>query len=105
MPKLTMMQEPLSVKDSLKTIWEYECTVDGNYENDQKQYEFATDGNVIELPDHALFASMSSGLFSKVFIISRDKKILWSAIPEKWDVDEKKWKPIHQYRASIIKYA
>ena len=65
-------------------------------------FYFKSGGNVIELPDRSMFTSLSTDLYSNIFIVSVDKKILWSAFPEKWNQIETKWEPIYQYRASII---
>jgi hypothetical protein len=100
-PKLLLLQEPVMGEDSLKIKWEYKCTVDGVDTSGQVQYEFPVGGNIIELPDHSFFAVMSS-LYNKVFIVGRDKKIVWSAIPERWNATDKKWDMVYQYRASII---
>jgi hypothetical protein len=38
-----------------------------------------------------------------VFIVSRNKEITWSAIPERWNMESKKWCNYWlTYRASII---
>ncbi len=96
--KLIEMEEPASGKTELKKIWEYECTVEGNY---SKESLASGGGNVMELPDSSLFVSMG-GAYSKVFIVSHSKDILWSAIPEKWLPAQQKWSVVPQYRASII---
>jgi len=101
LPKILMLQEPLSKNDTLKKIWEYEYTPDGINEKQQPTTGFTIGGNVIELPDNSLFTSMCNP-YSEVLIVSHDKKILWSAIPETWSVINKKWMPFSQYRASII---
>ncbi len=101
LPKIIMMQQPNSVNDTLKKIWEYQCTVDDNSTENKKNYIFHSGGNVTELQDNSLFVSMS-GSYSKIFIVSPDKNILWSAISEQWNVAEKQWDPIPQYRASMI---
>jgi hypothetical protein len=101
-PKLMMFQEPVTDKDSLKIIWQYNCTVDGVLGTRAKQYSFPTNGNITELPDKSFLATMSSEVYDKVFIVSHDKRVLWSALPEKWNTDEKKWQALHEYRASII---
>ncbi len=95
-PKIKKFLEPANENGQLKKIWEYECTVEGDFAR-----RFPSGGNVIELPDQSVFVCMS-GLYSKVFIVSSDKQILWSALPEKWDPSEKKWNVCSQYRASII---
>ncbi len=100
MPRVLKLEEPAG-NGPLKKIWEYECTVEGVIGEQQPSYQFPVGGNVLELPGHSLFVNMS-GAYSKVFILSKDKKILWSAIPEKWDATDKKWKMVYQYRAGII---
>jgi len=118
-PKLTMMQEPVSETDSLKIIWQYDCSMEGMNDYEQNIFDqhkvnvgrlptknkslklrLTSGGNIIELPDHAVFASMS-GYFGKVFIINPDKEILWSAVPEK-KLKDNIWNTTPLYRASII---
>ena len=84
----------------MKKIWEYECTVDGIAA--ERKYQFANGGSVQELPDNSLFVNMSHEAYTKIFIVDRDKNVLWSAIPEGWDKVKQKWTPIFQYRASMI---
>jgi hypothetical protein len=43
-----------------------------------------------------------STIYSKVFILGEDKKILWSAIPEKKNLIDKSWNMVYDYRASMI---
>jgi hypothetical protein len=95
-PSVIMMKEPVTENDTLKKVWEYKCQVENNNSGG-----FASGGNVIELPDYSLFVSMGFP-DSKVFIVNKDKKILWNAIAEKWSPAEKKWESIILYRASII---
>ena len=71
-------------------------------------------GNVSEQPDGTFFVCMG-GIYGKTFIVNRDKKILWSAQPEKWDNDIHQWskeggfteKNIREgvYRSAIISRA
>jgi hypothetical protein len=90
------LQEPADKNGKLKRIWEYACPSDGVHPNTSP-----TGGNVLELPDNSLFVSVGIP-FSKLFIVSRDKKILWSAFAEEWHPEEKTWRIMGQYRASII---
>ena len=98
---LIMMQEPTTKNETLKKVWEYECTIDRTPATKNLNYQFPAGGSVFELPDQSVFACMG-GMYSKIFIISPDKKILWSALPEKWEPNVSKWVPNAQYRASII---
>ena len=100
-PKILMIKEPASDKDKPKTVWEYECNNEVKSDKKQTGDKYTTGGNVVELPDNSLFVSMCSG-YSELFIVNMDKKILWSAMPEKWNPDENRWEGTTQYRASII---
>lgn len=101
LPTILIMKEPTTPEGQLKKVWEYECTLDSMSEEEQSKLKFETGGSVFELPDRSIFSCMG-GTYSKVFIVSRDKKILWSAIPEQWNVIEEKWKVMPGYKASII---
>ncbi len=103
-PSIVMMQEPVSENDTLKKIWEFICpdeliTTANN--NSGMNFRSTGGGSVSELPDGSIFASMSAN-HGNIFIVNRDKKILWNAVPERWNADEKKWEMIGTYRASII---
>lgn len=95
-PKIKMLQEQKVDVAPLKKIWEYQCTIDDNYPQSAP-----SGGNVIELPDRSLFVAMA-GPYSKLFIVNMNKQVLWSALPEIWNSNEKKWLAYGQYRASII---
>lgn len=101
LPKITVLEEPHSSKDSLKKIWEYECTIEGVSESERKAQRFISGGSVQELPDGSIFACMN-GTYSKIFIVNPDKKILWSGLAEKWNANEKKWEMSGQYRSYIV---
>ncbi len=121
-PKLLIMAEPKDSSHELKKVWEYTCTLDGMSEREQKSYHNYKDrrlgvlakrksrlakmrltsgGSVIELPDKSLFSSMN-GPFSKTFIVTRDKEIMWSAIPEQRASRDSAWRALPDYKASII---
>jgi len=94
-PKIKKFKESASAHEPLKKIWEYECTIEGNYPKGAP-----SGGNVMELKDQSLFVSMG-GFYSKMFIVTDDKKEVWSAIPEHW-IPSQTWTPVMEYRASII---
>ena len=101
-PTLIMMKEPVSQNDTLTKVWEYQCTTEGIDTTLKEAPEFAGLGSVIELPDRSMLACLSDDEYTKVFIVNRDKKILWSALPERWDATNHKWHAILEYRASMI---
>ncbi len=97
--KLVVMKQPSDPYDSLEVKWEYNCTID--FKRDSIAYSFPIGGNVLELPDNSLLACMG-GNYSKVFIVNMNKKILWSALPEIWNKDRKRWEEQYSFHASII---
>jgi hypothetical protein len=101
LPTLVMVQMPKSEKDTLKKIWEYQCTIEG-FDTTLKDLDFSSLGGIVELPDRSFLACMTSTNYTRVFIVNRDKKILWNALPQKYNTAEHKWYPIIQYRADII---
>ena len=70
-------------------------------DEERSHLKFGSGGSVFELPDRSILCCMA-GNYSKVFIVDRDKKVTWSALPEQWGIAEKKWKAMPGYRASII---
>lgn len=96
-PKITVMQEPgVANESNLKKVWEYDFRTVGGYEP-----MMSGGGNVIELPDQSMFVCMGHQ-YGATMIIGMDKKTYWSALPEKWLAEEKRWVFAPQYRASII---
>jgi len=100
-PSIIAIDESIGGKEGLKKIWEYRCTTEDSSGSAQMKYSWPNGGNIMELPDSSIFACMG-GIYSKLFIVSKDKKVLWSALPVKWSETEKKWLPNSGYRASII---
>lgn len=101
MPTLVMMKMPVTPKDTLRKVWEYTCTVD-NAITDRTEFSFSSGGNVTQMPDGSMFACMSGPEYTKVFIVNKQKEVLWSAMPEAKNRASGKWSAIVQYRASII---
>ena len=89
-PTVVVLKEPKSEKDTLEKLWEFECPVDEPEKNASTKIVFFFGGNVIELPDKSFLVCMG-GIFGKTFIVNRDKKILWSAQPEKWEPTKGEW--------------
>lgn len=101
-PSVVMMEQPVRPQDSLKKIWEYSLEAENLKMAGARNVQLTMGGNVVELPDHSIFISMSAP-YNNVLITDLAKKILWQATPEKWDATEHKWKTSPHYRASIIK--
>ncbi len=94
---MEMLEAPAG-KKGLKKIWEYECRPGGSYTPKEAA---GGGGNVMELPDRSLFVS-TGGPYCKIFIVNRNKEILWEAVPEIYSANEKKWEATSQYRSSIV---
>ena len=118
-PKLEILRQPANGK-GLEKIWEYTCQLDGinktEMDNNNKKIArmqnmrgrskstktlMTSGGNFMAMPDGSYFASMNSP-FSKIFIISPEKKIMWSALLERKNLQDDTWSALPVYRANII---
>ena len=95
-PSIVLLKERKLPKESLKKVWEYNCICENRFTK-----RFASGGNVKELQDQSMFVNMGSA-YSNLFIVNRDKKIIWSALPERFMETDQQWIPIREYRANII---
>ena len=95
LPTVEIVHEPDGPNKDFKRVWEYTCQGEG------KRNFFVRGGNVIELGDKSLFVNMG-GMYSKFFIVDREKNIDWEALPEKYMYTELRWAPIYEYRTNII---
>ena len=100
-PAVEVLREPENAGGMLQKVWEYSCSVEGKPSRKMAGYDFTSGGNVSELPNGDFFVSMSSS-YGKMFMVSRDKKVLWSALPERWEKTTGKWQSTSEYRASLI---
>ena len=103
LPTIVLLKAPAGADSKAEKIWEYQCRIDDTTGiATLPPYIFSSGGNVMELPDQSMFVSMSEP-YTKLFIVSREKQELWSAVIEKYDSEKKKWTPnLMLYRASII---
>lgn len=97
-PKIVLLKEPAKAGEKLKKIWEYSYPLDLH---NVRRMPLTNGGNVVELPDESIFASLCTP-YSNMFIVSKEKKLLWDAIQEKVNPGTKEWMPMTIYRASII---
>ncbi len=101
LPTIVKLKESGAGGNELKKIWEYQCPVGKEGLAAIGNSRFVSGGSVTELPDQTMLVMM--GLpYPKVFIVNNDKKVLWSAIPERFDPITKKWTYTDQYRAYLI---
>ena len=102
--EIVVLDEAASSSEELKKIWSYQCPVSIGHERAHPDLvarpETTTGGNVLELPDGSIFASECNP-YGNLFIVNMDKELLWHALPEKKNPENRSWDPFPQYRASI----
>jgi hypothetical protein len=96
---ILMFKDVEAKKDSIELVWEFECPMNELTPEERKRVVFNTGGNVIELADSSFFCCMGSD-YGKVFIVSRNKEIVWCGQPEIWK--KNKWARLPQYRGSVV---
>ncbi len=100
-PSVVMFDPNTSDGERINKVWEYVCPIEGEKGPTQSRFQFTYGGNVVELPGGDIFVSMST-LYCRSLIVSSDKKILWSAIPEHWNRELRIWENVMQYKASPV---
>ena len=98
LPNVLILREPANRKDNLKQVWKYEYPE--TIPNGKREIP-TSGGNITELPGNAYFVSTCVP-FANIYIVNRNKKLLWDAVLEYCEPLENKWEPAPQYRASII---
>jgi hypothetical protein len=101
MPSVVRLRAPKTGSGELSRIAEYKCTLEEADKKDSATMEYGIGGSVTSLPDQSFFVSMS-GNYGKMFIVSPTNEILWSAMAEKFDSNQKIWLKVQQYRTSIV---
>ena len=100
-PTVVVLKEPETNADTLKKIWEFSCPVTFRQampRNIPDKAVFTSGGCVTELPDKSFFVSVCNP-YGLIFIVDRNKEVLWSCNPERWDKNKKIWSPVQQYRS------
>ncbi len=100
-PTIVVMKQPKTPKEKISKIWEYVCPLEEADKKDSTNYIFRTGGSVQELPDGEIFSCMSTE-YSKLFIVNKNKEVLWSAMPEKWNPTKNAWERAHSFKANMI---
>ena len=116
LPQILFFDQPADNHDTLKMDWQYTCEFDDVIAHKQKEAKgsnfpgaetvasygvFSKGGNLVSLSDGSVFASIC-GPYGKMFIISPDKKLQWSALLETWNLYDRKWDDLISYKASIV---
>jgi hypothetical protein len=77
-------------------VWEFDC----RDLEEQGPLLVTNGGNVVELPDGNYFVCM--GTAGRIFIVNKEKQVLYDAVVEKWSSTEEQWIRFPQYRAAPI---
>jgi hypothetical protein len=93
-PSVVIFKEPATADDTLTKIWEFSCGID-TLVNPMSP----SGGSVVELDkgDYLVCAGMPG----RAFIVSKDKKLLWHVLSEKYINGA--WKPAAIYKISPVK--
>lgn len=104
-PEVVVLHQPGNATENPKKVWEYECPVQSLNltlsSRATENGESTTGGNVVRLADGSFFVSLCAP-YSKLLIVNKDKEILWSAEPARWNPTLKLYTAFPQYRSSII---
>jgi hypothetical protein len=101
-PRGQWQSEPSSVvvfsqpsdSGSSQVIWKFDCMLDSF---DNKSFR---GGSVNELKNGNLLVCM--GTVNRIFEITRDKEIVWSAVIEKYRTYDSVWQPVNLFKACNI---
>lgn len=100
-PSIIEFSQPNNKGGELKKTWEYVCPT-GNIQYSDDIIKLGRHGGKVrQLHDKSFFVGMCSPYWD-LFIVNRDKKVEWSAIPQCYDESMKKWKPTSSYRSNIV---
>ena len=88
---VVIFSQPSDSGDS-KVVWKYDCQLDPINNNSLRG------GSVDELKSGNLLISM--GVANHVFEITRDKRIMWSSVIEKFETRDSSWKAFGLFKAS-----
>ncbi len=101
LPSIVMFKEQGVPNAPLKELWSAQCAV-GSEKIDADISRLGRQGGIAtELPDNKMFVSMCFPYWN-MFIMGLDKKVIWAATPQKYNITEKKWVANPSYRSSII---
>jgi hypothetical protein len=104
-PEIVVIQEPQNANEKAAITWTYDCPVEPLTTKlsgtAQGKGSGTSGGNVMELPGGHFFASLCAP-YGLLFIVNKDKQVVWSAQAERWNPTENAYRAYPQYRASII---
>jgi hypothetical protein len=101
-PSAVIFQDSLAPEGGVNVLWEFDCPVPQNAERNASTKELATSGgNVQELADGSFFISTCTP-FGDMYVVDRNKHVLWQAEAKIWQASKSAWSPSSSYRATMI---
>lgn len=85
-----------TLKGEEKIVWEFGCAID-----DSTAAVATRGGNVVELADGSMLCCM--GTTNRIFIVDKDKQVLFNALSEQFLQEEQVWTRSLQYRANPLR--
>jgi hypothetical protein len=93
--RLIILKESKSQSPNYEVVWQFSCNIDT-----LASAASSRGGSFTPLPDGNYLVCM--GHTPRVFIVSKQREILYNAIVEQWDEKSSKWMPANLYRASPL---
>lgn len=92
---VVIYKESQHKRNKLEKVWEYNCVIDS-----ETSPISVRGGSFRQLRDGNYFVCM--GGTPRIFIINKQKEILYNAVVERWSEQEMKWELFPQYRATPV---
>lgn len=93
--QVMVLRQPLSEADTARVVWSFDCDID-----DQADHTALREGNAVPLPGGNVLVCM--GTTPRIFIVSRDKKLMFNSISEYRPGGKEPWAPKASYRVSPV---
>jgi hypothetical protein len=97
-PKIMVLKEQ---GDQLQTLWEYEY-LGNSSKTDVPGLVLTNGGNALEMSDASSYFVSMCAPFANLFIVNKNKQLLWEATPQKLNKDTQVCSENPQYRSSIV---
>ena len=93
--RIIVLSEVAGDTNNYTKKWEFPCMIDSEASPTSTRA-----GSVQQLADGSYFVCM--GATPRIFIVNKNKEILYNAIVEQWNNGDQMWLPFLQYRASPL---
>lgn len=93
-PTVAIFKEPVSAADTLEKVWEFATKIDTLVK------PMSSAGGKVDELEHGDYL-VCTGLPGRVFIVTKEKQVLWNVLTQKKDAEG--WKPYPIYRTSPVR--